>query len=30
MTDYYIRLTADGREYRLHELRERHNAGGRD
>jgi len=27
MTDYYIRLTPDGREYRLHEFRDRHSAG---
>jgi hypothetical protein len=31
MTDYYIRLTPDGgREYRLHEFRDRHSAGGDD
>jgi len=27
MTDYYIRLTPDGREYRLHEFRDRHKNG---
>jgi len=28
MTDYYYRLTPDGgREYRLHEFRDRHSAG---
>jgi hypothetical protein len=27
MTDYYIRLTADGREYRLHDERPQHQPG---
>jgi len=30
MTDYYIRLTPDGREYRLHEFRDRHQNRGDD